>query len=84
MLSLRRKNIVCQEAVELATEYLEGTLSRRDRRRFEAHLRGCPNCAAYLEQIRMTIELTGTMEPEDLTPEAQADLTELYRRWRSE
>lgn len=84
MLSLRRKDIVCQEAVELVTEYLEGTLSRRDRRRFEAHLRACPNCAAYLEQIRMTIELTGTVEPDDLTPEAQADLTELYRRWRSE
>jgi anti-sigma factor RsiW len=84
MLSLRRKDIVCQEAVELVTEYLEGTLSRRDRRRFEAHLRACANCAAYLEQIKMTVELTGTIEPDDLTPEAQADLTELYRRWRSE
>ncbi len=84
MLSLRRKDIVCQEAVELVTEYLEGSLSRRDRRRFEAHLRGCPNCSAYLEQIKVTIEMTGTVEPDDLTPEAQADLTELYRRWRSE
>jgi predicted anti-sigma-YlaC factor YlaD len=84
MLSWRRKDIVCQEAVELVTEYLEGTLSRRDRRRFEAHLRACPNCSAYFEQIKMTIELTGTIEPDDLTPEAQADLTELYRRWRSE
>ena len=84
MLSLRRRDIVCQEAVELVTDYLEGTLSRRRRRRFEAHLRACPNCAAYLEQIRMTIELTGAIEPEDLSPEAKADLTELYRRWRSE
>jgi len=84
MLSLRRRDIVCQEAVELVTDYLEGTLSRRSRRRFEAHLDACPNCAAYLEQIRLTIELTGTIGPEDLTPEAKADLTELYRRWRSE
>jgi len=84
MLSLRRRDIVCQEAVELVTDYLEGTLSRRSRRRFEAHLGACPNCAAYLEQIRLTIELTGTIGPEDLTPEAKADLTELYRRWRSE
>ena len=71
MLSLRRKDIVCQQAVELVTDYLEGTLSRRDRRRFEAHLRACPNCTAYLEQIRITIELTGSIEPEDLTPEAR-------------
>ena len=84
VLSLRRKDIVCQQAVELVTDYLEGALSRRDRRRFEAHLQACPNCTAYLEQIRMTIGLAGTIEPDDLTPEAQADLTELYRRWRSE
>jgi len=84
VLSLRRRDIVCQQAVELVTDYLEGALSRRDRRRFEVHLKACPNCAAYLKQIRMTIQLTGEMEPEDLTPEARQDLTDLYRRWRSE
>jgi predicted anti-sigma-YlaC factor YlaD len=84
VLSLRRRDIVCQQAVELVTDYLEGSLSRRDRRRFETHLRACPNCTAYLEQIRMTIDLTGAVEPEELTPEARADLTELFRRWRGE
>jgi predicted anti-sigma-YlaC factor YlaD len=84
MLLLRRKDIVCQQAVELVTDYLEGALSRRDQRRFEAHLRACSNCAAYLEQIRMTIDLTGGIEPDDLTPEARQELTDLYRRWRSE
>lgn len=83
MLSLRRKDIVCQQAVELVTDYLENALSRRDRRRLEAHLRACPNCAAYLRQIKMTIELAGSVQPEDLSPEARADLIELYRRWRS-
>jgi anti-sigma factor RsiW len=83
MLSLRRRDLVCRQAVELVTDYLEGTLSRRERRRFEEHLRSCPNCATYLEQIRMTIELTGSIEPDDLTPEAREDLTDLYRRWRS-
>ena len=29
MLSLRRKDIVCQQAVELVTDYLEGPLSSR-------------------------------------------------------
>ena len=84
MLMLRRRDIVCQQAVELVTDYLEGALSRRDRRRFEAHLQGCPNCTAYLEQIRTTIVLSGSIQPEDLTPEARADLIDLYRRWRSE
>ena len=84
MLSLRRRDLVCQQAVDLVTDYLENALSKRDRRRLEAHLRACPNCSAYLEQIRTTIELTGAIEPDDLTPEAQDDLKELYRRWRSE
>jgi anti-sigma factor RsiW len=84
MLSLRPKDIVCQEAVELVTEYLEGALPRRQRRRFQAHLKNCPNCAAYLEQIRMTIELTGAIEADDLTPEAQTELKDLYRRWRAD
>ena len=84
MLSLRGKDMVCQQAVELVTGYLEGSLSRRERRRFEAHLRACPNCTAYLEQMKMTIALTGSVEPEDLSPEARAELSDLFRRWRTE
>jgi anti-sigma factor RsiW len=84
MLLLRRKDLVCQQAVELVTAYLEGALSRRERRRFEAHLRACPNCSAYLEQIKLTIELSGTFEPDDLTPDARQDLTDLYRRWQAD
>jgi anti-sigma factor RsiW len=84
MLSLRRKDIVCQQAVELVTDYLEGALSRADRRRFEAHLRACPNCTAYVEQIRLTISLAGHIETEELTPEARQELGDLFRRWRSE
>jgi anti-sigma factor RsiW len=81
--TLRRKDLVCQEAIELLTEYLEGTLSRRRRRRLKAHLDACPNCSAYLEQIRMTIRLSGSIQPEDLSPRALDELTELYRRWRA-
>ena len=84
MRSLLKRDLVCQQAVELVTDYLEGALSRRDRRRFEKHLKNCPNCSAYLEQIRATIRLTGSIEPDDLTPDARRDLTDLYRRWRDE
>ncbi len=83
MPKLRDRDLVCQQAVELVTDYLDGALSRRDRRRFEAHLRRCPNCASYLDQVRRTIEISGTMRPDDLSDEAREELTELYRRWRS-
>lgn len=84
MLLLRRRDIECQQAVELVTDYLEGRLSRRERRRFEGHIRACPNCSAYLDQIRATIALTHAIEPDDLTPKARADLIDLYRHWRSD
>jgi anti-sigma factor RsiW len=74
--------LVCQEVVELVTDYLEGALSRSDRRRFEAHLADCPHCTEYLAQMRVTIRLTGRLGPDDLSPEMQDDLGELYRRWR--
>jgi predicted anti-sigma-YlaC factor YlaD len=75
--------IPCQEVVELVTDYLEGALSRRDRRRFDHHLSGCPNCTAYLEQVRETLRLTGQLVPEDLSPEMQREFGEIYRQWRS-
>ncbi len=80
---LHRRDLVCQQAVELVTGYLEGTLSLA-RSRFEAHLAGCPHCTEYLAQMRETISLAGRIEPEDLTPQARDEIVNIYRRWRSE
>lgn len=81
---LRSRDLVCQQAVELVTDYLEGRLGRFARRRFEAHLALCPHCTEYLAQMRETIRLTGQVAPEDLTPQLRDDLVDLYRRWKSE
>jgi anti-sigma factor RsiW len=84
LLRLRlRREIVCQQAVELVTDYLEDALSRADRRRFEAHLANCPHCTEYLAQIRKTIELTGSVTTEDLSPRMQDEFIDLYRQWRA-
>jgi anti-sigma factor RsiW len=81
---LLRRDVVCQQAVELVTDYLEGKLGRSARRRFEAHLSGCPHCTEYLAQMRETISLTGRLTAEDLTSEMRDEIVDLYRRWRSE
>jgi len=78
-----RRDIVCQQAVELVTGYLEGTLARAGRRRFEAHLAGCPHCTEYLAQMRKTIELTGSLTPDDLTPQMQDEFIAIYRQWHA-
>jgi len=83
MLGLKRE-LVCQQVVELVSDYLEGALSRSQRRRFEAHLAACEHCSEYLEQMRATIRLTGRLQAEDLSPEMREEFSALYRRWRSE
>lgn len=81
-LRIRRRELVCQQVVELVTEYLADRLSRTDRRRFDAHLAGCPHCTEYLAQLRATIELTRRITPDDLTPPMRAELIGLYRNWQ--
>jgi anti-sigma factor RsiW len=84
VMTLRPRDIVCQQAVELVTNYLEDALPRSERRRFERHLAGCPHCTEYLAQMRATIRLAGRITPDDLTPQMQDEFITLYRQWRAE
>ena len=77
----RRRAMVCRQAVALMTDYLEGTLTGRDRARLEAHLAECPHCSEYLAQLRITVDALGRAEPDDLPDEALDELVGLYRRW---
>jgi len=73
----------CQELVELVTDYLEGALTPADLRRFDEHLAGCDACTEYLVQFRRTIELTGTLTPDDVSAEAEAELLDAFRTWNA-
>lgn len=74
--------LTCKEIVELITDYLEGALSAEERARMDGHLAGCQGCTNYLEQMRQTIRLTGSLREESLTPRQREDLLELFRGWR--
>ena len=80
----RRQDLVCRQVVELVNDYLENVLPRAELKRFERHLVGCPHCAAYLDQMRLTVATFGRLTPEDLSPEVSQEFTELYRLWRAE
>jgi anti-sigma factor RsiW len=77
----RPRRFTCQEMVELVTDYLEGSLSWRDRRRFEAHLSGCDHCSEFLQQMRATIALTGSLAGDDLSGVRESELLAVFRRW---
>lgn len=73
----------CRELVELVTEYLEDQLPQAERDRFESHLRGCPFCGRYVEQMRQTIRLTGRLREEDVPAAGQEVLLAAFREWRA-
>ena len=72
-------DLACRDFVELATDYLEEALGRRDRARFAAHLAACPHCAAYLEQVRQTVRALGALPPEPVPSGVRDHLLRLFR-----
>jgi anti-sigma factor RsiW len=76
--------LVCRQAVELMSDYLDGALSSRDQRRLARHLAACDACDAYLEQLRAVIAASGRAEPDDLDPEVLEGLVVLYRQFRAD
>jgi anti-sigma factor RsiW len=74
--------MTCQELVEVVTDYLEGALLPADRARFEEHLATCTGCRNYVEQLRMTLRLAGTLREDHLPPHMRDDLLGAFRAWR--
>ena len=77
------EQLSCQELVELVTDYLEDALSEEETARFEAHIGGCDGCNVYLEQMRQTIAMVGSLSADALTPEAESALLDAFRGWHS-
>jgi anti-sigma factor RsiW len=79
----QERALTCQELVELVTAYLEQALPANERARFEAHVTSCAGCAAYVDQMRETIRLIGTLTEEDLSPTARDQLLGVFRAWKA-
>lgn len=77
------EDLPCQELVELVTDYLEDALPAETRARFELHIADCPYCGTYLDQMRLTIALTGRLAEGDLSPESRDALLDAFRNWRA-
>lgn len=76
-------DVACQELVEIVTDYLEGTLPAYDRARFDAHLMTCPGCREYVEQMRITLRMTGRLTVESIAPSVRDELLQAFRRMKA-
>ena len=71
----------CKDLVELVTAYLEGALDESARASFDAHLTSCEGCATYLDQIRATVRMLGSMPDETWDPVIQDRLLAAFQGW---
>lgn len=81
---LTRRRLTCARMVELVTDYLEDALAHRDRARFERHVAGCDGCAAYLDQMRRTLHILGSIGAASIDPTAREALLVAFRDWHDD
>jgi anti-sigma factor RsiW len=78
------RELTCKELVEVITDYLEGRMPADRRLLFEEHVAFCAWCQTYLDQMRETIRVTGTLREEDLSPETREELLDVFRHWNTD
>jgi anti-sigma factor RsiW len=72
----------CNEIVEMVTDYIEGDLDPPTVAALEEHLRVCPGCDRYVDQIRETVSTLGSITSDSLSPQAQSDLLDAFRTFK--
>ena len=82
--SFRRPNsgCCCTARTKVRHALDEGGMPAQRRLLLEEHLAACDGCQTYLEQLRATIRLAGTLREDDLGPQARAALLGVFRDWK--
>jgi anti-sigma factor ChrR (cupin superfamily) len=65
---------MCRDVGAMATEYMEGALSWRQRLAIRLHLAVCDGCRAFMHQMRRTIRLVGALPAQPPPPETEAQV----------
>jgi len=66
-------DLTCREMTDFLADYLDGNLALVERRRFDKHLAGCPECIAYLRSYAETIRLARQTREDDALPASIPD-----------
>jgi predicted anti-sigma-YlaC factor YlaD len=77
------EEVICEQFVELITDYFEGALGPRMVSRIEEHLVMCDWCRTYAEQMEMTIAALGSLSEEAAGEPGDPVITALRSRQRS-
>jgi hypothetical protein len=78
----RPEDVRCSEIVQIVNDYVEGVLPVDEREAVELHLNLCDGCTDYLQQLRLSITLTGEVPTDALPPELEEELCLSFRSFR--
>lgn len=79
--SLRRRKVgpECRELFANLSEYLDGRVNAANCEEMKGHIKGCPNCVAFLKDLRAAIDRCKSMEMK-CDPAVAARMRELFTR----
>ncbi len=73
------REVACVSGVELLADYLEGVLSPELQAALEAHVAGCPRCAAFVASYRDTPRILREASAAALPADIEASLRNFLR-----
>lgn len=77
-------DLACRELVQLVTDYLEGVLPAAERDRFDRHIASCRGCAAYLQQMRKLVRVSGRIPAGSARTTPPPELLRIFAAWKAE
>ena len=64
----RRDHMMCDDITDLILDYLTEALPPGTALEFEEHMRMCPDCVAFLNTYKKTVQVTRSLRYEDIPP----------------
>jgi len=74
-----KKVDTCKQVTALILDYLIGDLDPKTKRLFEEHLMICPDCVAFLNTYKKTIQSTRFLQYEDIPSEMKSRVQKFLR-----
>ncbi len=74
------ERITCRQVTSLILDYLAGELSGQKARMFEQHLFICPDCVAFLNTYKKTVEATGILKYAEVPTDLRQRVREYLKK----
>ena len=76
----RAGSAICREITDLLLDYMTGELDPETVSAFQDHLRLCPDCVAFLNTYKKTVQVTRSLRYESIPAELEGRVRRFLRQ----